>query len=220
MVQGLDNAKAIMFDLDGTLVCSENLHRGAWVAIFNQLKITSLPFKEEELVGFNDLSFAKLLVEKLKLDHCPYELARSKQQIYLSQSLDELGHPAGRDEFLDYVSKRFQLAVVTSCTREEAKMILDHQGLSPYFEFVVTACDVEKPKPHPEPYQQAVNRLGINPGEGMVIEDSFHGIDASEKAGTCSIAIGTRFAQFPNTPHVPVYKDYTEMLVAFRKILG
>jgi HAD superfamily hydrolase (TIGR01509 family) len=96
------------------------------------------------------------------------------------QLLDEL-HAAG-----------IPLAVATSGTREYADDVLTRLGLNQYFQFILTAEDIERGKPDPAVYHLAAERLGIEPGEMLVLEDSGNGCRAAVAAGAFAVAVPNR----------------------------
>jgi sugar-phosphatase len=100
-------------------------------------------------------------------------------------------------------------AVVTSATRDLAASRLHLAGL-PIPKVLVSAEDVQRGKPHPDGYQLAANRLGIPSPDGLVIEDTPVGIEAGLRAGMQVLAIGARL-QPHATPWTP---DLTPLRVA------
>ncbi|MGO4076160.1 HAD-IA family hydrolase, partial [Staphylococcus aureus] len=70
----------------------------------------------------------------------------------------------------------FKLGIVTTKIRDTVLMGLKLTGLEPFFEVIVTLDDVQNEKPHPEPVQLAISKLGSDPHEAVMIGDNYHDI--------------------------------------------
>ena len=79
--------------------------------------------------------------------------------------------------------------MASNTPRELVVRALDAAGLAGYFDVVVTAEDVERPKPAPDIYLAACQRLGVEPSEAVALEDSPPGIEAARRAGLTVVAI-------------------------------
>lgn len=105
---------------------------------------------------------------------------------------DELGVPIkdGLFELLDFLkSKGIMTALCTSTTESSATRTLRISGTLPYFDELVCAEDVERGKPYPDPFIKAAEKLGMNPGECMALEDSINGIKSAYTAGMVTVMI-------------------------------
>ncbi len=79
--------------------------------------------------------------------------------------------------------------MASNTPRELVVRALDAAGLAGYFDVVVTAEDVERPKPAPDIYLAACRRLGVEPSEAVALEDSPPGIEAARRAGLTVVAV-------------------------------
>lgn len=86
-------------------------------------------------------------------------------------------------ELVRRLAERYRLAIVTSAEPEPFARTHARTGLLPFFELVLTRADCVRAKPHPDPYLQAVERLGTPRGQCLVIEDSERGLRAAKAAG-------------------------------------
>ena len=84
-----------------------------------------------------------------------------------------------------------QFAVVTSATYELAKVRLAVSGLLPLVRNLISCNDIQRGKPHPEPYLKGAAKLGIPPAECIVIEDAVAGVRSGKAAGCRVIALRT-----------------------------
>jgi sugar-phosphatase len=90
------------------------------------------------------------------------------------------------------LASKLPLAIVTSCARELARVRLAAAGL-PAPAVVITADDITRGKPDPQPYLAAAHRLGVEPSACVVLEDAPAGIEAGKAAGMAVIAFTTSY---------------------------
>ena len=81
------------------------------------------------------------------------------------------------------------MAIATSTAAPLAQLRLEKAGLLPYFDVVVTRNDVERPKPHPEPYLLAARLLGVDPSRCIAVEDSHAGVRSATAAGIATVMV-------------------------------
>lgn len=174
---------AILFDLDGVLIDSETEYTEIWADIESSrptgikdfpliIKGTTLPhilstyFPEELHEGI-----VKELTEResrMRYDWCP-----------------------GAEKFLHELKKAgIPSAIVTSSMPDKMeKLLAIHPGLRDLVEVVVDASAVTESKPHPQGYLLAAERLGVNPSDCIVAEDSLQGMEAGKRAGAFVLGI-------------------------------
>ncbi len=95
----------------------------------------------------------------------------------------------GVEQVLKELKEKYVLAVTTSAIREFAEKILDAHNIKQYFSIIITAEDVKKGKPDPEPYIITAKKVKADPKECIVIEDAANGVQAAKAAGMRCIAI-------------------------------
>lgn len=86
-------------------------------------------------------------------------------------------------ETLERLHGRVRMAVVTTATRADVEVIHEHRDLLSFMELVLVREDYDRAKPHPEPYLTALDRLGVEPGDALVVEDSARGLRSAVAAG-------------------------------------
>ena len=108
---------------------------------------------------------------------------------FYEQMLEDLEVTAGARELVEALGdRRYRLGVATSSQPWMVDRILRQTSLGGHFQVVVTAADVERPKPAPDAYQQALERLGVMAADATVIEDSETGLTAAVAAGIPTLA--------------------------------
>jgi beta-phosphoglucomutase family hydrolase len=189
--------RAVLFDLDGVLIDTAALHYRVWdefagsrgfVPSQDQLLATNGRRADETIRLWLGSALSDEEVAALTVD----------RETYYHRLLATEPVPAvpGAREFVDGLGKAgVPMAVVTSATPENARLSLSRVGLdAAIFGAVISSEDVKIGKPHPEPYLAAAARLGVSPGECLVIEDSVSGIRSAKAAGAKCLVVATTFA--------------------------
>lgn len=198
--------KAIFMDFDGLIIDTEVVWYQIYAQWFQGKKGYELPVEEFlACVGSSpEALFTKLEAEQgLTVDRALFE--RDTQEQFMKASR-ELPAKSGVEAFLQQsVREGLLVALTTSSGREKPSYHLKRLNLLRYFDFLVTAEDVERIKPSPDLFIEAARRAGISRDQALVVEDSFNGL----KAG---IAGGFRVLVVPNqvTRHCQ-FKGYYKM---------
>jgi len=183
--------RAVLWDLDGTLVDSENYHWQSWRDVLapEGLSITYQQF----LASFGKKN-DPIMREWLGADYSPeraVRLAEAKEADY-RRLVAEYGlqpKPWAKEWLTGLHAAGWKQAIVTSAPAANADVMLRALGLLSLFETVVTAEDVKEGKPDPEVFLTAAARLGVAPARCIVVEDAMAGIEGARRAGMKSIGI-------------------------------
>jgi beta-phosphoglucomutase len=178
--------KAIIFDMDGVLIDAKEWH---YEALNKALCLFGMTISRyDHLVTYDGLP-TRLKLEMLSAEHgLPKELhafINRMKQLYTTELINTLCKPKFHSEYAlsRLRSEGYKLAVCSNSISETIRAMLSRAALLDYFEFFLSNEDVEKPKPHPEMYSKAIDRLGFHPKECLVIEDNEKGIKAAKEAG-------------------------------------
>jgi HAD superfamily hydrolase (TIGR01509 family) len=174
---------ALLFDLDGTLVDTETVALTTGMAAFAAMGHPVDRAFMQRLVGVDLPTAAGIIGAALPtLDQ---KGLQAHWHSAFSAAIDEsLPLKPGA---LSLLSARHRpMALVTSSGQAEAHHKLRVTGLAVHFDTVVTLADVTRPKPAPEPYLLAAERLGVAPARCLVFEDSEAGAEAAHRAG-CTV---------------------------------
>lgn len=183
--------RAVIFDVDGVLVRSMERHADAYAAAFRPLgvKVEESEVFRHEGRGSREVAahIAKdrgLSLSEEQLD----ALAKEKQRVFAS--FGPMPKYPGVDALVDRLHGRgLKLAMVTGTTRGNLERHFPE--LLPKFDVIVTADDVKRTKPDPEPYETAVRKLGLDKRAMVVVENAPLGIRSAKAAGLRVIAITT-----------------------------
>jgi len=177
------NARAVIFDMDGLLIDSERVILECWRVTAAEQSLAVDDSLWLSMVGLHDAACAELLDGLLGDERAKRLTLECKRRYDL---LLEEGLPlkSGVRELLqDLFDLGVPLAVATSTRGDRARVKLARSGIDSYFSHVVTSSDVAHPKPAPDLYLLAAERLGIPPRECVALEDSEYGVRAASAAG-------------------------------------
>jgi len=183
--------KAIVFDLDGTIIDTESSWYTALVDIYGEYGATLTLEQYSTCIGTSLDAFDPYehLIKQGELD-VTLDIVKDKvKQRYDEHMLKEQVRP-GVPEYLEQAKAAgLKLAVASSSPREWVERYLNQLGLLHYFDVICTASEVKQVKPDPELYELALQKLGVRPEEAVAIEDSPNGARAAVAAGIHCIVV-------------------------------
>lgn len=191
--------KAIIFDCDGVIADTEPIHLAAFGRVLAEEGITLT--EDDYLAHYLALDdrgcFNRAFAERgaaLSQDQMN-ELIRRKAGHVERGMQTGLTLLPGAAEFIHKAADRYPLAVASGALRAEIETVVNHGGLRDCFRAIVSAEDVVRSKPHPDPFIKALELLNlptterIEARECLVIEDSIHGIRAAHRAAMRCLAV-------------------------------
>lgn len=187
--------QGVIFDLDGVLVSTDELHYQAWKKLADELGITD--FNREDNVrqrGVSRMASLEIVLEKGDKEYSEeekVEMAERKNDYYkeMLQSLDDSAVLPGAFDTLKMLRDRGILTAVGSASKN-APLILEKTGLLPLIDKISCGLDVTKSKPDPEVFLVAASKLELTPENCLVVEDAKAGIDAAKAGGMKSLGVG------------------------------
>jgi len=181
----------LFWDNDGVLVDTEHLYFEATAEI---LRGIGIPLTEQDYVQL-------FLIEGRGAWHLAAErgwaapelerLREARNALYGRRLAEQAEAIPGVEGVLDKLRGRYRMGVVTSSRRDHFDIIHARTGLARYFDFILTAGDFPRVKPHPDPYLAALARSGAAAAECLAIEDSARGLAAAKAAGIRCLVVPT-----------------------------
>ncbi len=187
--------KGIIFDLDGVLVSTDEMHYQAWKRLAEELGITGFTKEDNRRQrGVSRMASLEVVLEKSDKVYSEKEklvLADRKNNYYLEllEDMDDSAVLSGVKEVLADLKRRKLLLAVGSASKN-APAILEKTGLMPYLDKVSCGLDTTKSKPDPEVFLVAAKKLALSPEECLVVEDSAAGIEAAKAGNMLSLGVG------------------------------
>jgi HAD superfamily hydrolase (TIGR01509 family) len=182
---------ALLFDLDGTLVDTDQHHIGAYNELLSGYgrSITVDDYRRDVMGFANDDIMRRLFPDQGSARHV--ELADRKEALFRAR-LSKLEPTAGLLRLLAWADERsFPMAVVTNAPATNAAAMLEGLRLSHRFQRIVVGEELAHGKPHPLPYQAALAHLGMRPFEAIAFEDSTSGVKSASSAGILTVGMTT-----------------------------
>ena len=188
--------QAVVFDLDGVLIASEEV----WDAVRERYVRERGGRYDEEvqraMMGMSAPEWSAFLHEDAGVPDEPEAINRDVVQLMLEAYRRELPLLPGAVEAVRRTAGAFPLALASSSNREIFETVLELAGLAQCFHTTVSSEEVERGKPAPDVYLEAARRLGVEPGRCAAVEDSHAGIRSAKSAGMRVMAI-------PNASYPP-----------------
>jgi beta-phosphoglucomutase-like phosphatase (HAD superfamily) len=223
--------KALLFDLDGTLIDSMPHHHDAWVEWHARrgIAMDAGNFFESTAGRSNAEILLDMFPDHSATEH--EEMAGAKEAIYRERAAHALTLIAGAQDYLAQArAAGFRLAVCTASTLPNMALAFERFGIDGWVEAVVSPADTMsgahagavasspgagarvRGKPHPDIFLEAAWRLGVAPGHCVVFEDAPLGVEGARRAGMKAVALTTTldaaaFAAFDNL--LAVVPDFT-----------
>lgn len=196
--------KAIIFDCDGVIADTEPIHMGAFQRVLSEEGIT---LREEDYfaryLALDDRGcFRKAFAGRGdSLTEEALNGVVERKSAYVGSAMEAgLNLLPGAAAFIELAARSYPLAVASGALRHEIDLVLKFGGLRDCFRAIVSAEDVERCKPYPDPFIKACGLLNssstspIEPADCLVIEDSIHGIRAARKAQMRCLAITNSYS--------------------------
>jgi beta-phosphoglucomutase len=188
---------AFIFDLDGVLVNSMPLHVLAWERYLANMNIQVADL-ERRMHGKRNAELVNDLIGSGLPEDVIFRHGAAKEQLWRDMLLGEgieRYRIRGLPEFLER-HKSVQKAVASNAEPQNIDFVLDHYQLRRYFQVAVNGLEVSRPKPFPDVYLEAARRLGAEPQNCIVFEDSPTGLRAGLEAGMHVVGVETTSSEF------------------------
>jgi len=184
--------KAILFDMDGVLIDAKDWH---YEALNQALEMFGMQIsRHDHLVTYDGLPTKKKL-EILTLERGLPKALHSFINDMKQKFTFQLGYAKCRPTFIHQYAlshlktQGYRMASCSNSIRNTMDILLERSGLKDYFEFYLSNQDINEPKPHPEMYITAMQKMGLRPDECLILEDNENGIKAAKASGAYLLVI-------------------------------
>lgn len=178
--------KAVLFDLDGTLLDTSEYILQAFEFTFDLHKIPKID--RSEIVPLIGLSLPEMYQRLTNLDEVDH--FRKTHNDFQLNNLHLIKSFLQTNKTLAELTKRgYKLAVITMRFSRSTQVTLKQAKILSYFDVIITPDDVKNVKPHPEPLLTALSRFGVDPTEAIMVGDTDLDVMAGKNAGTKTVGV-------------------------------
>ncbi|RKY80781.1 hypothetical protein DRQ15_02110 [candidate division KSB1 bacterium] len=213
--------QALLLDFDGVVANTMPYHIAAWREVFSPLGIQLDPMDVYLREGSSANNIGRSILQKNNIqlpEKKIQELIDKKRQLYRQRTKAKLQE--GIEELVAMAkSKKLKVALVTGSTWNTICTVLKDPFRSE-FNLVITADDVSRNKPDPEPYLKAAEKIGVAPQQCLVVENAPYGIQAAKAAGMRCVAIQSTLPKEHLQGADWIFTDLHEMMSQFDLILN
>ncbi len=213
MLQGV---KAVIFDLDGTLVDSMWIWKIIDIEYLGMFGIEVPEDLQEEIEGMSFSQTAHYFKERFNIPHTIEEMKDEWNRRAYVKYKEEIPLKKGVKSFLDYcITHDIKLGIASSNSIELVRVSLEAHGIIDYFQAIHTSCEVATGKPAPYIYELVADTLQVHPSECLVFEDIVVGIMAGQSAGMKVCAVEDEYSMYQQDEKRKLANyyiiDYTEI---------
>lgn len=192
----LTNIKAVLFDLDGTLVDSMWLWKSIDIEYLGRYNIELPETLQDDIEGMSFTETAHYFKKRFNIPDSIEKIKKDWNEMAWEYYNHKVDLKEGVLEFLDYLhASNIAIGIGTSNSKELVDVIINKYNIGHYFSSIRTSCEVDRGKPYPDIYLKVAQDLEVKPEECLVFEDIPNGIIAGKKAGMKVCAIHDDFSK-------------------------
>lgn len=212
--------KAVIFDVDGTLIDSVLLHAQAWADTFRRYGL-DVPVEDvRQQIGKGGDQLMPVFLDQETIDSKGEEIEQFRSDLFKERYLPQVrGLPGVRELFQRLRSQGTRIALGSSCKSDELDGYMKLAGVADLVQVKTTSDDAERSKPFPDIFQAALDKLGdVNAGDAVVVGDSPYDAEAAGTAGVRTVGLLTGgFAEdeLRRAGCIAVYRDPADLLENF-----
>lgn len=206
--------KTVIFDLDGTIIDSEENYYEADRMLFNERGVEFTREMKEEFIGSGNWEMMKRIKKEYGFSETAEELLKRKNELYLNLARENTPVYPEMMRFIQILHERgVPLAVASGTSPEIIDEILGRLEITGYFKVIASAEHVENGKPAPDLFLYTAEKLGSSPSGCLVLEDSKYGVEAAKRAGM-------KCAGIPYIVDSRLHESFCKADILFKKGMG
>lgn len=208
--------KAVIFDIDGTLIDSVDLHALAWQETFLHHGIRTDFLAVRSQIGKGGDKLMQVFLSQEQLERWGKRIQAERTELFKRRYLPRVKpFPRLRELFERLRADGIEIALASSAKQDELRAYKKLTGIGPYLSAKVSSDDVAGSKPDPDVFLSARKKLGIDPKEIVAIGDTPYDAESAGKAGMETIGVqsgGWSSADLQAAGCVAVYRDPADLL--------
>jgi len=211
--------KAVLLDVDGTLVDSNALHAEAWERSFSHFGVHVDFHIVLRQIGMGGDQLLPIFIPEQQLATTGKAIERYRKELFMREYLMYVRpFPHVRQLVEHMLDSGLQVAIASSASKEELQSYKKIARIEDLIQEETTSEDAEKSKPHPDIFAAALERLGVKADEAVSIGDTPYDAEASSRAGVLPVGVtsgGWSQQDLQRAGCVEVYKNVTDLLAHF-----
>jgi membrane protein len=213
--------RAVLFDVDGTLMDNNALHVQAWKEAFSPYKA----FEDAELlryVGMGSDTYVQSLAPELDAD-ARQAIRDRKRELYRTLGAQAAPFIGARPALEAARQRGLAIALASSANRVEIERYVALMGIESLIAAITTASDVARTKPEPDLFLAALSKLQVSPREAFVVGDTPYDVQAASKAGMPTVGVlsgGFAGATLEAAGAILIVQDVGELAARFDDVLS
>jgi len=209
--------KAVIFDVDGTLVDSVDLHARAWQDAFRHFGHEFPLDQIRNQIGKGGDQLMPVFLSEEEVKSKGEEIQKYRGELFMRRYMSQVKpFPQVRPLFERLLADEWKIALASSAKEEELKIYKDIAQVADLLDTETSSKDAEKSKPHPDIFLAAIEHLGpVQPQECVVVGDSPYDADAARKAGISAVGVlcgGFPEEQLRKAGFREIYRDPADLL--------
>src|SRR6201996_8841672 len=217
-------SKAAIFDIDGTLIDSVDLHAEAWREAFAHFGHNIAFHEVRTQIGKGGDQLMPVFLPPEELHAKKEKIEKFRGELFRREFLPQVkAFPMVRELFQRLIADGWKISLASSAKESELKIYKEIANITDLLEAETSADDAEKSKPHPDIFQAAMARLGnVQPSDCIVIGDSPYDAQAASKAGIRSIGFlcgGFSDAELNDAGYERLYQGPADLLTSYEESL-
>jgi HAD superfamily hydrolase (TIGR01509 family) len=209
----------VIFDIDGTLVDSVDLHAQAWQEAFRHFG-RAIPFNRiREQIGKGGDQLLPVFLPPQELDSVGAEIDQFRSRIYQERYLPRVrAFPGVRALFQRIAAAGREIALASSAKGEELATYKRVAGIGDLLAAETSSDEVERSKPYPDIFEAALRRLGLPAERVIAVGDTQYDAEAAAKAGMRAVGLlcgGFPRAVLEQAGYIAIYRDPEDLLAQF-----
>lgn len=182
--------RAVVFDLDGLMFNTEAIYDKVGEDLLQRRGKLMTRELKLAMIGRRAQESLTIMIDMHGLTDTVDDLILESHALFFEAAAGRLAPMPGLLELLEYIdSSKLPKAIATSSSHSYVRRVVEPFGMLQRFPVILASEDVNQGKPHPEIYLKAADRLGVDPTEMLVLEDSQNGINAAAAAGAVAVAV-------------------------------
>lgn len=192
--QKIKNIKGILFDLDGTLLQTEEVQKEGFKQTLSFYNINYNDLDYSQFIGRGMKEIEEWFIKEFNLKIKEGDMRNKRREVIKKMfETEKLPYMPYAIETLEFLSKKFPLGICSAGEKDEVFLKLKTNNLLKYFNFFLSAEDVDNSKPNPDVYIKGIDTLKLKPEECLCFEDTFSGATAAKKSGAMCFIIPNKY---------------------------